>query len=124
MGLAQPDFYSSYGPIDVNAVVQVLRLGQIQIRYMHVMHAGRNGITRIQVVSDAATDVESKSEVLSLRKLHSQRFLGVNTAKAEASVNVGSNSPARLNKIAPHSHHVGAVMGFRSARDHNESRAE
>src|ERR1700693_897591 len=107
MGLAQPDFYSSYGPINVDAIVQVLRFGQIQIRYMHVMHAGRNGIARIEVISDAAAQVESKSEVLSLGKQHSQRFLGVNTAKAEPSVNVGSNSPARLNKITPHTHHVG-----------------
>lgn len=48
---AQPDVDADPRSVDINAIVQKFRLRQIEVRYMHVMHAGLKSIPRIKVVS-------------------------------------------------------------------------
>src|SRR6266567_2388856 len=91
---------------------------------MHVIHTGRNGITRIEVISHPTAHHESKREVLPLRIGHSFGSFSFNKPEAEASVKVGHNSPVTADKITSNTHVISAIPRFRSSRNHGEGPAE
>src|SRR6266446_2490324 len=91
---------------------------------MHVIHTRRNSIARIEIVSHSTAQVESKREVLSLRIPRTFGFLSVNAPEAEASVNVGRNSPVTPDKVTSNTHDVSPVLCFRSPRNRSDSAAE
>src|ERR1700686_327315 len=91
---------------------------------MHEIYAARNGEARIEIISNPASQVERKREVLPLRPLHPFGFLSVNIPEAKAEVEVGRNSPVRSDKITPNPHVVRPIPSFRSPRNRGEGPAE
>lgn len=69
--LAQTHVDPKHRPVDIDAVVRELWLGQIAIGYMHVVHPSGKRILGINAVAHTGADVVCESEVLSLRKLKS-----------------------------------------------------
>jgi hypothetical protein len=91
---------------------------------VHVIHADRDGIGGIEVVSHPAAHHESEREVLALSPNHPLRAFGVDPSHTKAPVEVGDNSPVRPNKIAANPHVVRAIPRLRSPGDRGEGSAK
>ena len=96
-----PHIEPKHGTVNVNPLVCISRFRQIQIRYVHEIYSTRNGVPRIEVVTYAASQHESKRQVLPLRIGHAQGPLASIRPTPRRKSKKGATRQFGRTKLAP-----------------------